>query len=43
MPRKTQRQPRCSVTVPEISGPTMEGTTQEAAKDAITVGRRCSG
>ncbi len=43
MERKTQRQPRCSVTVPETSGPTITGTTQAAENDAITAGRSRSG
>ena len=30
MPTNTQRHPRCSVTVPEASGPTTDGTTQAA-------------
>lgn len=39
IPRKTHRHPRCSVTVPEASGPTIEGTTQLAAKAAMIAGR----
>ncbi len=38
MPTKTQRQPRCSVTVPDTSGPTTEGTTQLAANAARIAG-----
>ncbi len=43
MPTKTQRHPRCSVTVPEASGPTTEGITQLAAKAARIAGRMRSG
>ena len=43
MARNTQRQPSCSVTVPDTSGPTIDGTTQDAAKAAITEGRSRSG
>ncbi len=43
MPRNTQRQPSCSVTAPEASGPTTEGTTQLAAKAAMIEGRSRSG
>jgi hypothetical protein len=43
MDRKTQRHPSCSVTVPDTSGPTIDGTTQDAANDAITEGRSRSG
>lgn len=39
----THRHPRCSVTAPEASGPTTEGTTQLAAKAAMIAGRRRSG
>ncbi len=39
IPRNTQRHPRCSVTVPEASGPTIDGTTQLAAKAAMIAGR----
>ncbi|CAM5452086.1 hypothetical protein STENM223S_05729 [Streptomyces tendae] len=43
MPRNTQRQPRCSVTAPEASGPTMDGTTHAAANAAMIAGRSRSG
>lgn len=43
MPTKTQRQPRCSVTLPAASGPTTEGITQLAANAARIAGRRRSG
>ncbi len=43
MPTNTQRQPRCSVTAPEASGPTIEGTTQPAANAAMIAGRSRSG
>ncbi|CAM5595830.1 hypothetical protein SMICM304S_07372 [Streptomyces microflavus] len=43
MPTKTQRQPRCSVTVPAASGPTTDGITQLAAKAAMMAGRMRSG
>ncbi len=43
MPTNTQRQPRCSVTAPEASGPTIEGTTQLAANAATMAGRSRSG
>lgn len=43
MPRKTQRQPSCSVTAPEASGPTTDGTTQPAANAAMMAGRSRSG
>lgn len=43
MAMKTQRQPRCSVTVPAASGPTTEGMTQLAAKAAMIEGRSRSG
>ncbi|CAM5711979.1 hypothetical protein SGLAM104S_00356 [Streptomyces glaucescens] len=43
MPRNTQRQPRCSVTAPEASGPTTDGTTQLAANAAMIAGRSRSG
>lgn len=34
MPMKTQRHPRCSVTLPAASGPTTDGITQLAANAA---------
>ncbi len=43
MPTNTQRQPRCSVTAPEASGPTIDGTTQPAANAAMIAGRSRSG
>ena len=43
IPTNTQRQPRCSVTLPEASGPTTDGTTQLAAKAAMIAGRIRSG
>lgn len=43
MPTKTQRQPRCSVTLPAASGPTMDGITQLAANPAMIAGRSGSG
>lgn len=41
--RNTQRQPRCWVTAPETSGPTIEGSTQAEEKAANTEGRSRSG
>ena len=38
IPRNTQRQPSCSVTVPAASGPTIDGTTQPAANAAMIDG-----
>lgn len=43
MPTKTQRHPRCSVTVPEASGPTTDGTIQAAENAAMMPGRILSG
>ncbi|CAM5733931.1 hypothetical protein SALBM311S_11265 [Streptomyces alboniger] len=43
IPTNTQRQPRCSVTAPAASGPTIDGTTQLAAKAAMMAGRNRSG
>jgi hypothetical protein len=39
IPTNTQRQPRCSVTAPEASGPTTDGITQLAANAAMIDGR----